>query len=142
MTDPLKTLTRIQKFHIAEQRKILNELLKQQDILQEQLEQLNAAFEREKEFARTNSGVGDFGAYVKRYMQQRENLEMQISVLQAKIDTERDIMADMFKEQKTYEIVDERRTQRRQKEADDKEQKMLDEIGTNSFLKNTKKTPS
>ncbi len=142
MVDPLKTLNRIQKFHIDEQRKILNELLKQQDVLQEQLNQLNEAFEREKEFARTNSGVGDFGAYVKRYMQQRENLEMQLSVLQAKIDTERDIMADMFKEQKTFEIVDERRAQRRQKEADDKEQKMLDEIGTNSFLKKTKKTPS
>ena len=142
MADPLKTLNRIQKFRIDEQRKILNELFKQQDILQEQLEQLNEAFEREKEFARTNSGVGDFGAYVKRYMQQRENLEMQISVLHAKIEHERDIMADMFKEQKTFEIVDERRAQRRQKEADDKEQKMLDEIGTNSFLKNTKKTPS
>ena len=142
MADPLKTLNRIQKFHIDEQRKILNELFKQQDILQEQLTQLNEAFEREKEFARTNSGVGDFGAYVKRYMQQRENLEMQISVLQAKIEHERDIMADMFKEQKTFEIVDDRRTKRRQKEADDKEQKMLDEIGTNSFLKNTKKTPS
>lgn len=142
MVDPLKTLNRIQKFHIDEQRKILNELLKQQDVLQEQLNQLNEAFEREKEFARTNSGVGDFGAYVKRYMQQRENLEMQLSVLQAKIEHERDIMADMFKEQKTFEIVDERRAQRRQKEADDKEQKMLDEIGTNSFLKKTKKTPS
>ena len=142
MVDPLKTLNRIQKFHIDEQRKILNELLKQQDVLQEQLNQLKEAFEREKEFARTNSGVGDFGAYVKRYMQQRENLEMQLSVLQAKIEHERDIMADMFKEQKTFEIVDERRAQRRQKEADDKEQKMLDEIGTNSFLKKTKKTPS
>ena len=120
MADPLKTLNRIQKFHIDEQRKILNDLLKQQDILQEQLTQLNEAFEREKEFARTNAGVGDFGAYVKRYMQQRENLEMQISVLQAKIDNERDIMADMFKEQNTYEIVYDRREKLRHKEADNK----------------------
>ena len=48
-------------------------------------------------------------------------------------------MADMFKEQKTYEIVDDQRTKRAAKEEEQKMQKVLDEIGTNSFLKNHKK---
>lgn len=139
MKSALKTLTRIQKFQIDEQRKILSELQEKQDILQAQLEQLNRDFEQEKEFARNNAGVGDFGAYVKRYMQQRENLEMQIAVLEKKIERERDVMADMFKEQKTYEIVDDQRTKRAAKEEEQKMQKVLDEIGTNSFLKNHKK---
>ena len=139
MKSALKTLTRIQKFQIDEQRKILSELQEKQDILQAQLEQLNRDFEQEKEFARNNAGVGDFGAYVKRYMQQRENLEMQIAVLGKKIEHERDVMADMFKEQKTYEIVDDQRTKRAAKEEEQKMQKVLDEIGTNSFLKNHKK---
>jgi hypothetical protein len=139
MKSALKTLTRIQKFQIDEQRKILSELQEKQGILQAQLEQLNRDFEQEKEFARNNAGVGDFGAYVKRYMQQRENLEMQIAVLEKKIEHERDVMADMFKEQKTYEIVDDQRTKRAAKEEEQKMQKVLDEIGTNSFLKNHKK---
>lgn len=139
MKNALKTLTRIQKFQIDEQRKILSELQEKQDILQAQLEQLNRDFEQEKEFARNNAGVGDFGAYIKRYMQQRENLEMQIAVLEKKIEHERDVMADMFKEQKTYEIVDDQRTKRAAKEEEQKMQKVLDEIGTNSFLKNHKK---
>ena len=139
MKSALKTLTRIQKFQIDEQRKILSELQEKQDILQAQLEQLNRDFEQEKEFARNNAGVGDFGAYVKRYMQQRENLEMQIAVLEKKIEHERDVMADMFKEQKTYDIVDDQRTKRAAKEEEQKMQKVLDEIGTNSFLKNHKK---
>mgnify|MGYP001167179379 FL=1 len=139
MKSALKTLTRIQKFQIDEQRKILSELQEKQDILQAQLEQLNRDFEQEKEFDRNNAGVGDFGAYVKRYMQQRENLEMQIAVLEKKIEHERDVMADMFKEQKTYEIVDDQRTKRAAKEEEQKMQKVLDEIGTNSFLKNHKK---
>ena len=139
MKSALKTLTRIQKFQIDEQRKILSELQEKQDILQAQLEQLNRDFEQEKEFALNNAGVGDFGAYVKRYMQQRENLEMQIAVLEKKIEHERDVMADMFKEQKTYEIVDDQRTKRAAKEEEQKMQKVLDEIGTNSFLKNHKK---
>ena len=139
MKSALKTLTRIQKFQIDEQRKILSELQEKQDILHAQLEQLNRDFEQEKEFARNNAGVGDFGAYVKRYMQQRENLKMQIAVLEKKIEHERDVMADMFKEQKTYEIVDDQRTKRAAKEEEQKMQKVLDEIGTNSFLKNHKK---
>ena len=139
MKSALKTLTRIQKFQIDEQRKILSELQEKQDILQAQLEQLNRDFEQEKEFARNNAGVGDFGGYVKRYMQQRENLEMQVAVLEKKIEHERDVMADMFKEQKTYEIVDDQRTKRAAKEEEQKMQKVLDEIGTNSFLKNHKK---
>lgn len=120
MKSALKTLTRIQKFQIDEQRKILSELQEKQDILQAQLEQLNRDFEQEKEFARNNAGVGDFGAYVKRYMQQRENLEMQVAVLEKKIEHERDVMADMFKEQKTYEIVDDQRTKRAAKEEEQK----------------------
>ena len=59
MKSALKTLTRIQKFQIDEQRKILSELQEKQDILQAQLEQLNRDFEQEKEFARNNAGVGD-----------------------------------------------------------------------------------
>ena len=138
MKSALKTLTRIQKFQIDEQRKILSELQEKQDILQAQLEQLNRDFEQEKEFARNNAGVGDFGAYVKRYMQQRENLEMQIAVLEKKIEHERDVMADMFKEQKTYEIVDRQRKEALAKEEDLKSQKMLDEIGTNAYIKRNK----
>lgn len=135
MKNSLQTLNRIQKFNIDEQRKILADLLNQQDILQAQLAQLNEAFEQEKEFARVNSGLGDFGAYIKRYMQQREDLEMKIAVLDKRIEQEREVMADMFKEQKTYEIVDRQRAERAEKEENDREQKMLDEIGTNSFLK-------
>ncbi len=138
MKNSLKVLNRIQKFNIDEQRKILAELMNRQDILNAQLEQLNQSFEQEKEFARNNSGMGDFGAYIKRYMQQREQLESQISVLEAKIEHERDVMADMFKEQKTYEIVDRQRTERIEKEEELKTQKTLDEIGTNTYIKNNK----
>ena len=138
MKNSLQVLNRIQKFNIDEQRKILADLVNRQDVLQAQLEQLNQAFEQEKEFARSNSGMGDFGAYVKRYMQQREKLESQIAALDAKIEHERDVMADMFKEQKTYEIVDRQRAERREKEDELKTQKALDEIGTNTYIKNNK----
>ena len=44
----------------------------------------------------------------------------------------------MYKEQKTYDIVEENRKKAKQKEEDDKEQKSLDEIGTNKYIKDKK----
>ena len=41
----------------------------------------------------------------------------------------------MFKEQKTYEIIDKNRQEKAQHEEDLKIQKQLDEIGTNSYIK-------
>ena len=50
----------------------------------------------------------------------------------------RNIIADMFNEQKTFEIIDQHRQEQEQKELADKEQKTLDEIGTNTYIKNHK----
>ena len=44
----------------------------------------------------------------------------------------------MYKEQKTYEIIDENRQRRLQQEEDLKLQKQLDEIGTNNYIKTHK----
>ena len=46
----------------------------------------------------------------------------------------------MFKEQKTYEIIDENRQKRARHEEDLKLQKQLDEIGTNSYIKHHEET--
>ena len=139
MKNSLKTLQRIQKFSIDEQRKILNDYLEAEEKLHHRLQKLNQEFENEKEFARTHA-AGDFGAYVKRYMKNRDALEAQLRALRLKIEEVREIIADMFKEQKTYEIVDRNRAARQQKEEDDKTQKTLDEIGTNAYIKRKKQT--
>ena len=132
MKSSLQTLQRIQKFNIDEQRKILAELQTNEEKLQSGLERLNAEYEREKEFASAHPGTGDFGAYTKRYLQYREAFE------RPEIEKVRDKIADMFKEQKTFEIVDDNRQKRREKENNAKEQKTLDEIGTNAYIKRKK----
>ena len=79
--------------------------------------------------------IGDFGAYTKRYLAKKEELENQITELENQISNVRDKISDMFKEQKTYEIIDENRKQRAIHEEDLKIQKQLDEIGTNAYIK-------
>lgn len=134
-TKSLKTLSRIQKFQIDEQRKLLTEHLEEEEKLLSERSELIRAFEAEKTFSREQSCIGDFGAYVKRYMQKKELLNGKIAKVREKIEQIRDIIADMFKEQKTFEIVERNRKAAEQKEEEDKTRKMLDEIGTNAYLK-------
>lgn len=135
MKSSLQTLSRIQKFNINEQRKLLVSIQEQQEKLQTELQDLNRQFEEEKNFSRSNGYIGDFGAYVKRYITHKEELETQIELLEQKINQIRDAITDMFKEQKTFEIVDENRQKRQIHDEEIKIQKQLDEIGTNSYIK-------
>lgn len=140
MKNALDTLSRIEKFNINEQRKILVALQEQQDAIIATLENLNLQFEQEKEFNRQNGLIGDFGAYVKRYLEKKEELENNIAELENQIENVREIIADMYKEQKTFEIIDDNRKKRAQHEEDLKLQKQLDEIGTNNYIKHHEET--
>ena len=135
MKNALATLSRIEKFNINEQRRILVSLLDQQESFQLELDNLNLRFEQEKEFHRHNELVGDFGAYLKKYLADKEELENQIQSLEQQIEQVRNIISEMFKEQKTYEIIDKNHQEKAQKEEDLKIRKQLDEIGTNSYIK-------
>lgn len=138
MKSSLKTLARIQKFNIDEQRKKLNEQLTQEDKIIKALEFQKVELEQEKIFATENPDVGDFGTYMKRYLAEKEVLENKLAAVRKKIEEIRDVMADMFKEQKTYEIVEANRKASRDKEEEIKMQKSLDEIGTNAYIKHNK----
>lgn len=139
MKSSLQTLTRIQKFQIDEQRKILNDYLSKEEKILKDLKRMFLEYEHEKDFARDQGYVGDFGAYTKRWLQYKAALEQALEDVRAKIAEIRDIISDMFKEQKTYEIVDRNRAEREIKEEDLKDQKLLDEIGTNAYIKRNKK---
>ena len=138
MKNSLKTLERIQKFKIDEQRKVMVELQNQEEKILGDMRRLIKEYEQEKEFASRNGYIGDFGAYTKRYLQYREAMEEALKNVRKKIAEVRDIISDMFKEQKTYEIVDRQRKEALAKEEDLKSQKMLDEIGTNAYIKRNK----
>jgi len=138
MTKSLQILSRIQKFKIDEQRKILVEFQNKEEQLQIRLNNLISEYENEKKIS-TEIGIqADFGTYTKRYLKTKEELENQLLAIRNKIEEIRDIIADMFKEQKTFEIINQHRQEQELKELADKEQKNLDEIGTNAYIKNHK----
>ena len=135
MRDSLKTLGRIKKFELDEQQRLLVVELEREEALTKELANLIETYEKEKAFVEENPGICDFGLYTDQYLKKRREKEKQIDATRQKIDAIRDVMSDIFKEQKTYEIVDDNRRKRRQKEIDALEQKMLDEIGTDAYIK-------
>lgn len=136
MKDPLKILERVKKFEIDEQRRVLMQKLTYEDELQQALKNLIENYENEKEFMSQNPTLCDFGAYTDQYLKKRRSIEDDIAKVQSEIDKIRDIMSEMFKEQKTFEIVGQNRNKRKMKELADQEQKLLDEVGTNTYIKN------
>lgn len=135
MRDSLKTLGRIKKFELDEQQRLLVVELEREEALSKELANLIEIYEKEKAFVAENPGICDFGLYTNQYLKKRREKEKQIDATRQKIDAIREVMSDIFKEQKTYEIVDGNRRKRRQKEIDALEQKMLDEIGTDAYIK-------
>ena len=135
MAKSLKTLGRIQKFKIDEQRKLLVDKMTEEDLVVKDINNLIAKYQAEKEFASINPNLGDFGAYTKRYLELKHSLEEKLAQVRKEIETIRDKISDMFKEQKTFEIVERNRQERERHEFEQKEQKLLDEIGTNAYIK-------
>ncbi len=140
MRNSLQTLGRIKKFELDELQRRLAAELTQEENLENKLKKLITDYETEKAFAQQNPGIGDFGAYTDLYLKRRRALEKQLEAVRSRIEKLRDEMAEIFKERKTYEIVDDNRRRRRRKEIDAREQKMLDEIGTNAYIKKHQET--
>ena len=126
MRNSLQTLGRIKKFELDELQRRLAAELTQEENLENKLKKLITDYEMEKAFAQQNPGIGDFGAYTDLYLKRRRALEKQLEAVRSRIEKLRDEMAEIFKERKTYEIVDDNRRRRRRKEIDAREQKMLD----------------
>ena len=135
MPKSLKTLSRIQKFKIDEQRKLLVEKQTEEERIINNLKQLEQRYNEEKLFVQENPNIGDFGLYTKRYLEIKQEQEECLSLIREQIEAIRDKISEMFKEQKTFDIVDRERDKANRKELEQKEQKLLDEVGTNAYIK-------
>lgn len=139
MTKALKTLSRIKKFSIDEHRKALAELFEIERQIIKNIENLEESFLKEKEIAKQIPNFCDFGLYTKFYIKKREILYRNLDEIKKQIAILQDTITAEFKEQKTFDIVEENRAKAQAKEEDQKTQKMLDEIGTNTYIKKQKK---
>ena len=68
-------------------------------------------------------------------MEIRQEQEERLFLVRVQIEEIRDKISEMFKEQKTFDIIDREREKAKRREFEQKEQKLLDEVGTNAYIK-------
>jgi flagellar export protein FliJ len=130
----LKTLIRLQKNRLDALRKdlVLLETEKEQfeAFSQQLLESLHAELQAAEGMAEMRGFFGDFSARIKR---QRQQIAQHVAGLERRMSALREQMADVFSEQKKYEIALEQHTERQKAAAQAREQQQMDELAVQRF---------
>ncbi|MBL4615888.1 MAG: flagellar FliJ family protein [Magnetovibrio sp.] len=133
MAANIKNLIRLHEWTVDEKRRKLGELLRLQGELEDQVKQLEEDLVREQHAAASDPTLAGltYGAYAKKVIQRRENLQESIDQMEMVIGHAQDELSEAYRELKKYEIVDRNRQRRHEQQQDRREQIMLDEIAIN-----------
>lgn len=102
----VKTLIKMQKLYVDEQRKVLAVKLREADALQAGLVDLAEHLESEKKNpAAQKEGAFIMGAFLRKEITRREELQAALQQTNREIDVEREKLAVLFEELKRYEII-------------------------------------
>lgn len=133
----LTTLIKLQKTKVDEQRILLLKLQKQLDDLVEALARLEHEKSLQEELLHKEPSLSmTYGDYLKQYIAKKEFLEKEKSSTEQAVNKSRDQLAQLFEEQKRYEIAKQNRLDEETRERLRKETISLDEVGSISYLRN------
>jgi flagellar export protein FliJ len=131
MSDKKKDLhgvIRLQQWEVDEKRRVLGQLLGQEQKLLLGIKSLEREREKEAKAAAEDPTVAFlYGAYIEAYLKRKEAFEKALADLRKQIARARDMVAEAFTELKTYEITQENRDKAEKKERDKPEQQEMDE---------------
>lgn len=133
----LKTLIRLSKFKVDEKRRELTALQNREEKILADLAADEQRLRHEQQVAAQDAaGVGYlYGAYHQAWMARRDAFHAALAKVRQEIEGIRDELAELFREQKTYELTQANREKREREEQDRKEQLFLDEIGQNLHMR-------
>ena len=137
MVKSFKTLIRVRKFELDEKRREMGVLLGELTDLEAAARELENQIICEQKAAADNPETAGFGyaGFARAAITKRAQIAALITNKKKEIDDASLAVAEAFKALKTTEISEENRVAAEQAELDRKERTMLDEIGTNSFLR-------
>jgi len=125
-----KTLIKLQKTLVDEQRQLLARLYDYQEKIEAQIAQFQIMKIKEQELAAKNPALKlTYGAFVKALVVKERELENERQRAALAIKIAQDKLAELFEEQKRYEIAEEQRLEEEAKEERRLETIMLDEVG-------------
>ena len=128
----LASLIRLVKWRIDEKRRELIERETEAEAIRTRLQAGEDEIRAEQQAARANfeAHLG-YGAYAKRAIQRRKLLSRALVEAEAKVEAVRAELADLFLEQKQYEITQANRDRQERERLAKIEQGVLDEIAMN-----------
>ena len=129
----LDGIIRFRKWALDEQRRELAALLDERAQIVETLEQLDTEMLAQKSMIHSDLGSITLGAYIEGARKKRAWILDAIRSKDQDIDEKQDVVADAFKELKTFEIADRRQKDRLRKDLDREEQNELDDLGRRAF---------
>ncbi|MDE2029438.1 MAG: hypothetical protein KGI97_02625 [Alphaproteobacteria bacterium] len=125
----LATLIKLQKTYVDEQRQQLARLYDQMEEIEGRIAQLEIMKAREQEAARDIAASATYGAFLKRAVEVGRTLEEERQTAAMAVRIAQDKLAELFEEQKRYEIAEEQRIEDEAREERRRETIELDEVG-------------
>ena len=135
MRDNLEALIRLHNFRVDEKRREIAGIITIIVDLEKQTNELDNRAHGERSVAEHSPNLAGvlFGNYVAQYLFKKEQFEVAIKELEAKLQAAQDELKDEFKELKGVEIAQETRDQFQRLERTRAEQNILDENGLDSY---------
>jgi flagellar protein FliJ len=139
----LKSLIKIEKWRLEEQRLKLKTLYDQRDELTGLKDTLEQNLEEQKKNYSQNVALGDttilsisFAGYIQKIMNEYKKLENNINRIDEHIEYQKNVLKDIFQDVKKFEVAEESRIQKQQEILEKQHQKNSDEVALNkSFFK-------
>lgn len=129
----LHTLIRLAKWEVDEAQRALGALLTREQEIIDELARMAEQLKREQEVAAGDSLEAGltFANYMEWHLQRRAAMTQMLVSVRTEIQAARDVLADAYRVQKTYELAQDARDQREKAEFERKDRIALDEIGAN-----------
>ncbi len=135
----LATLIKLQKTRVDEQRQTLARLQAQLEDVEKRIAMLEIQKAREQEVAQANVEARmTYGAFLRAAVKMERDLEKQRMTAISAVEIARAKLAELFEEQKRYEIAAAARLEAEQREERRRETIELDEIGSVSYSRKDK----
>lgn len=132
----LATLIKLQKTKVDEQRLMLSKLQEQLSLIIGQIQTLQEEQEQQRILLHENPDLSlTYGDYVKKCLKRMELLDKKKRSAEYAVNLARDKLAEVFEEQKRYEIAEQNRLDEEAQEEQRRETITLDEVGSVSFVR-------
>ncbi len=126
----LQTLIKLQKTYVDEQRQHLARLYDQLEAIERRITEMEIMKAREQAAAQDEAARATYGAFLKGVIIKGRALEEERKVAAQAVKIAQDKLAELFEEQKRYEIAEEQRIAVENAEERRRETIDLDEIGS------------